>query len=416
MGGNGEAGGIGERLEPGVAAQAHDLQAFGDVGAVEAFEGHHVAHGGERHEVEEVEQDGRGPLGAVEAAPAQLARGRHQQHEGNARGAQVAEARQVVLPVGVDDGGDSGEALIGLVVVDDDDVGAVRAGGRQRLDAGGAAVDRDDQPGALLGERRDGLAARAITLGHAVGDVDARADAVRGQKALHERGRRGAIDVVVAEHGDGLVALDRIGEPRRALVHVAHGAGVGHQRLEGGVERDGHLVEPDAARGQHPAQQLGQAVALADGDGGLGGRGIQALAPGKAARGGRDAEEGAGDGVICRNVLGNRAHSPAPQRLQAMLCQDGQGATSIRGSAPQLIARHMTRRRRGPGGPIGLGVRDPTAREPPMPLKAAIVPVTPFQQNCTLLWDEATKRGAVVDPGGDLAAHRGRHREDGDDA
>ena len=38
-----------------------------------------------------------------------------------------------------------------------------------------------------------------------------------------------------------------------------------------------------------------------------------------------------------------------------------------------------------------------------MPLKAAIVPVTPFQQNCTLLWDEATKRGAVVDPGGDLA-------------
>lgn len=37
-----------------------------------------------------------------------------------------------------------------------------------------------------------------------------------------------------------------------------------------------------------------------------------------------------------------------------------------------------------------------------MPLKAAIVPVTPFEQNCTLLWDEASKVGAVVDPGGDL--------------
>jgi hydroxyacylglutathione hydrolase len=37
-----------------------------------------------------------------------------------------------------------------------------------------------------------------------------------------------------------------------------------------------------------------------------------------------------------------------------------------------------------------------------MPLKAAIVPVTPFQQNCTLLWDETSKVGAVVDPGGDL--------------
>ncbi len=35
-------------------------------------------------------------------------------------------------------------------------------------------------------------------------------------------------------------------------------------------------------------------------------------------------------------------------------------------------------------------------------LKAAIVQVTLFQQNCTLIWDEATKVGAVVDPGGDL--------------
>lgn len=35
-------------------------------------------------------------------------------------------------------------------------------------------------------------------------------------------------------------------------------------------------------------------------------------------------------------------------------------------------------------------------------LKAAIVQVTPFQQNCSLIWDEATGVGAVVDPGGDL--------------
>lgn len=33
---------------------------------------------------------------------------------------------------------------------------------------------------------------------------------------------------------------------------------------------------------------------------------------------------------------------------------------------------------------------------------AQIIPVTPFQQNCTLLWCEATKRAAVFDPGGDL--------------
>jgi hydroxyacylglutathione hydrolase len=34
--------------------------------------------------------------------------------------------------------------------------------------------------------------------------------------------------------------------------------------------------------------------------------------------------------------------------------------------------------------------------------RAAIIPVTPFQQNCTLLWDDDTKFGAVIDPGGDL--------------
>jgi glyoxylase-like metal-dependent hydrolase (beta-lactamase superfamily II) len=36
------------------------------------------------------------------------------------------------------------------------------------------------------------------------------------------------------------------------------------------------------------------------------------------------------------------------------------------------------------------------------PLKAAIIPVTPLQQNCTLLWCTESMKGAFVDPGGDL--------------
>ncbi len=36
------------------------------------------------------------------------------------------------------------------------------------------------------------------------------------------------------------------------------------------------------------------------------------------------------------------------------------------------------------------------------PLRAAILPVTPLQQNCTLLWCAATMKAAVVDPGGDV--------------
>ncbi len=37
-------------------------------------------------------------------------------------------------------------------------------------------------------------------------------------------------------------------------------------------------------------------------------------------------------------------------------------------------------------------------------MKIAVIPVTPIQQNCTLLWDEATMRGVVIDPGGDVDA------------
>lgn len=55
----------------------------------------------------------------------------------------------------------------------------------------------------------------------------------------------------------------------------------------------------------------------------------------------------------------------------------------------------------------------PLAGAPPIsramthpPLRAAIVPVTPLQQNCTLLWCTATNKAAFIDPGGDLAKLR----------
>lgn len=35
-------------------------------------------------------------------------------------------------------------------------------------------------------------------------------------------------------------------------------------------------------------------------------------------------------------------------------------------------------------------------------MKFKIIPVTPFQQNCSLLWCEETMQGAVVDPGGNI--------------
>jgi len=37
-----------------------------------------------------------------------------------------------------------------------------------------------------------------------------------------------------------------------------------------------------------------------------------------------------------------------------------------------------------------------------MTLRAVVVPVTPFVQNCSVVWCDATGKGAVIDPGGDL--------------
>ena len=46
-------------------------------------------------------------------------------------------------------------------------------------------------------------------------------------------------------------------------------------------------------------------------------------------------------------------------------------------------------------------------------MKATIIPVTAFQQNCSLIWCEDTMKGCVVDPGGDLDMILGAAEENG---
>ena len=47
------------------------------------------------------------------------------------------------------------------------------------------------------------------------------------------------------------------------------------------------------------------------------------------------------------------------------------------------------------------------------PLRVAIIPVTPLQQNCCLVWCTKTMRGAFTDPGGDLPKLREAIRQTG---
>ncbi|MCR4269129.1 MBL fold metallo-hydrolase [Nitratireductor sp. ZSWI3] len=46
-------------------------------------------------------------------------------------------------------------------------------------------------------------------------------------------------------------------------------------------------------------------------------------------------------------------------------------------------------------------------------LRAGIIPVTPFQQNCTILFDESEKHGVVVDPGGEVERIRAAVEDNG---
>ncbi len=41
-----------------------------------------------------------------------------------------------------------------------------------------------------------------------------------------------------------------------------------------------------------------------------------------------------------------------------------------------------------------------TATEPP--IRALIAPVTPLQQNCTIVWCSKTRKAAIIDPGGEI--------------
>ncbi len=47
------------------------------------------------------------------------------------------------------------------------------------------------------------------------------------------------------------------------------------------------------------------------------------------------------------------------------------------------------------------------------PLQIAIIPVTPFQQNCSILWCTRTMQAAIVDPGGDADRIRAAVAETG---
>ena len=247
------------------SSPAHDREALGDEGPVEALERDHIGHRRQRHKVEAGEQVGLGAALGPEAGAAQAPVEAHQGHEGDAGGAERAEARQIVLPVRIDQRRHRGQLLGRLMVVEHHNVHAKLGRFREGFETRGAAIHRHQQGGALPGQRLDGLRIGPIALEDAVRNMDDEGNAAGLQIARHQRAGAGAVHVVIAEDGDGLALLDGVGQTVEGRLHVLHHMGVGHEGADGGVEISGDLLGRHAAPRQHPGQQIGMAVELGHG-------------------------------------------------------------------------------------------------------------------------------------------------------
>ena len=96
------AGDVEQSGKPGTAALPHDRKALDDKSAVEPDERHDVSDRCQRDEVEGAKQI-RAFAAFPEASLPQRAVQSHERHERHARGAEIAQAREVVLAVGIDE-------------------------------------------------------------------------------------------------------------------------------------------------------------------------------------------------------------------------------------------------------------------------------------------------------------------------
>ena len=171
----------------------------------------------------------------------------------------------LVLAVGVHHRQRGRQGRAAQVVVDDQHLGPRLDGGGDRLVGERAAVEAQDQR--ALGRQRPHRGdVGPVALGHPVGDVDPGGDPHRPQPAHQQRGRGGAVHVVVAEEADLLACARRAGQAVGGEVHVAQHGGVGHQLAQGRGEIGRRRLRHDPARGQHAADHLRRLEALGDGE------------------------------------------------------------------------------------------------------------------------------------------------------
>ena len=233
-----------DRLQRRQAAPLADAVDAGDHDAAvdRAVERHHVGHGRDRREIEiAVDLLRRGPQ-AVDLL---------EQDVGDHGPAQLGRRQAAALQMRVDDRvGLDGLAALGRMMVGHHDAQAQFARARQAGVGADAAIDGDDQLGALRGGLVDQLRVEAALLIVGMGHQPVGLGVQTVERQLGQRRRADAVGVVIADHADALVRGDRV---RDQLRGAARGA-VGRDRQIGHAGRD-VLRRGELAAREHPRRE-----------------------------------------------------------------------------------------------------------------------------------------------------------------
>ncbi len=134
----------------------------------------------------------------------------------------------------------------------------------ERLDARGAAIDRDQERRSLRGQCSHRFGVGAITLEQPVRNVDQGIEPAMAQMPREQGGRRCAVDVIVTEDRDFLAAHGGIRDALCSDLHLRNRERIRHHLADGRIEKIRHGVELDVAPGEHARQHFRQLVALRD--------------------------------------------------------------------------------------------------------------------------------------------------------
>ncbi len=212
------------------------------------------------------EQIGLRPRLGPESPRAQFTADRNERHEHKPDRREMPEPGEIVGPVRIHQRVHVRQFVAALMVVDDDHGHAEPLGLGQRLDAGRAAIDGDEQRRAFLREPANGFDVWAVAFEDTIGNMDQRIEPGMTQMPGEQRRRRCAVHVVVAEDRDTLALDHRVGDTPRRRLHIRQRIWIWHQLADGRIEKVPDRIDRDVSPGNDARQHLRQIVTLGDGE------------------------------------------------------------------------------------------------------------------------------------------------------